>query len=141
MAASMSMNVCPGNRQGVNLRHRLHYEKSSMLGRFNCMRVEGRITRGAAVPKQCSASPHAVLELVYSTPPVSLPDPSSTTTSPPKPSKVAPPRPKWNFFQRAAAAALDAVEDGVIANMLERNHPPLYHRPSRTDCRKLCSRG
>uniref|UniRef100_A0A1D1XTA6 9-cis-epoxycarotenoid dioxygenase n=1 Tax=Anthurium amnicola TaxID=1678845 RepID=A0A1D1XTA6_9ARAE len=32
-------------------------------------------------------------------------------------------RPQWNLLQRWAAAALDAVEDGLISNVLERPHP------------------
>nr|AAK00632.1 9-cis-epoxycarotenoid dioxygenase [Persea americana] len=34
-----------------------------------------------------------------------------------------PNRAKWNFFQRAAAVALDTVEDSFISGVLERRHP------------------
>lgn len=32
-------------------------------------------------------------------------------------------RPKWNFLQRAAAVALDSVEESIISGVLERQHP------------------
>ncbi|KAL5977470.1 9-cis-epoxycarotenoid dioxygenase 1, chloroplastic [Asimina triloba] len=32
-------------------------------------------------------------------------------------------RPKWNLFQRAAAMALDSVEDSLISGLLERQQP------------------
>ncbi|RCV09510.1 hypothetical protein SETIT_2G035400v2 [Setaria italica] len=49
---------------------------------------------------------------------------ASRTAAPVRPMRAATPAgPKWNPFQRLAAAALDAVEDGLVAGLLERAHP------------------
>ncbi|KAF8714108.1 hypothetical protein HU200_028112 [Digitaria exilis] len=39
------------------------------------------------------------------------------------PATTTGPKPNWNPFQRLAAAALDAVEENLISNLLERVHP------------------
>ncbi|KAK8957978.1 hypothetical protein KSP39_PZI000434 [Platanthera zijinensis] len=71
----------------------------------------------------CSASAHSVLNLpAASAPSFTLPSLyNSHSRSPPRP--TAPAEPKWNIFQHTAAAALDAVEEQFVVNILERGHP------------------
>ncbi|KAG6489597.1 9-cis-epoxycarotenoid dioxygenase, chloroplastic-like [Zingiber officinale] len=47
----------------------------------------------------------------------------STTTKPGQSTENGDSKPKWNLFQQLAAAALDKIEEGFIAKVLERPHP------------------
>nr|CAD1841562.1 unnamed protein product [Ananas comosus var. bracteatus] len=126
---------------------RLKNRKSSLAGhdRFRPANLPVRpiglpATGSSSSSLQSASSPRCVLNLPATTThssPANYPPPpfvkvgeaASSTVSIPRPAGKArrdgeaSGRPNWNAFQRLAAAALDAVEDGVIASVLERPHP------------------
>lgn len=122
MASSMSLFISSSGNQTVN-RHNLRLKQSwkpSNLIQPNSIKLV-RSRQVIAGPIQCSTSPNSVLDITtassfYPSPPSSVPE-----ILPEPPAKPA--RPSWNIFQRAAAAVLEAVEDGLIGNVLERGHP------------------
>ncbi|KAK8918650.1 hypothetical protein KSP39_PZI021188 [Platanthera zijinensis] len=82
-----------------------------------------RQAAGASI--QCSASPHSVLDIdsaavFYPSQPSYLTERRSSPVQ--KPARPVQPRPKWNLFQRAAAKALEVVEEVLISNGMERGH-------------------
>ncbi|PKA66040.1 9-cis-epoxycarotenoid dioxygenase 1, chloroplastic [Apostasia shenzhenica] len=96
----------------------------------NHRRRRNSVAVGRVVPARCSAS-HPVLDLTADA--RLYPSPGylkelSQQLSPEFPNSAkhrttrSLARPKWNILQRAAAAALDAVEEGLIINVLERGH-------------------
>ncbi|KAG0483753.1 hypothetical protein HPP92_011837 [Vanilla planifolia] len=126
MASSTSMSISFDCGKSVNTHHRYLHRNRPPVGIINYSRVAGGCRRGAVASIRCADSLHSVLELPNSPPfnssfPACVLDPA-TSTSPAKHTQSTPSRQKWNFFQRTVAATLDAIEDGFIAGVLERNH-------------------
>nr|AGI98130.1 9-cis-epoxycarotenoid dioxygenase [Narcissus tazetta] len=82
----------------------------------------------------CSSSPHSLLDLPSQSPqsyncPTPLvkqePDINISHSNPITiiPSTKSSQKPKWNIFQQATAAALDAIEQNFISKVLEKPHP------------------
>nr|AGI97131.1 9-cis-epoxy carotenoid dioxygenase [Lilium longiflorum] len=116
MAASSPAYPIPRNHQQSIL---------SDLTSSKSMKLLRRPVRPAKTIR-CAASSHSLIDFpshsssFYPSPLVDTP----TTTKPTLPHRIQskPSSPHWNFFQRAAAAALDVIEEG-ISNILERPHP------------------
>ncbi|PKA50879.1 9-cis-epoxycarotenoid dioxygenase NCED1, chloroplastic [Apostasia shenzhenica] len=89
--------------------HRRHHHRRRLPTFYCCSPSQSVLDLPAAAPSYSSSS-HL----------------NSHFTSSPAPTRQETSRrfnqPKWNLFQSAAAAALDAVEDGFIANVLESGH-------------------
>ncbi|KAG6492756.1 9-cis-epoxycarotenoid dioxygenase, chloroplastic-like [Zingiber officinale] len=92
-----------------------------------------RVQRNHSSRILSSASSSSLLNLTNITP-ASYPDTlrretaqtsirKSTTTKPGQSTENGDSKPKWNLFQQLAAAALDKIEEGFIAKVLERPHP------------------
>ncbi|KAI0527098.1 hypothetical protein KFK09_002696 [Dendrobium nobile] len=122
MASSMSLFVSSSSNQTVNPQKRRLKQSSRP---FNLIQPNSiQLVRSRQVnagPVHCSTTPNSVLGIA--TPAPFFPSPSSYPSEGPPSPASKPARPKWNIFQRAAAKALDAVEDGLIVNVLERGHP------------------
>ncbi|XP_020596264.1 LOW QUALITY PROTEIN: 9-cis-epoxycarotenoid dioxygenase, chloroplastic-like [Phalaenopsis equestris] len=122
MASSMSLFMSSSSNQTVNpqiLGLKQSSRPSHLIRQNSIKSVRSR--REIAGPIHCSSTSNSVLEIAKPAP--FLPStPSTPRTILPSPTSKSS-RPKWNIFQRAAAAVLDAVEDGLIANVLERGHP------------------
>ncbi|KAL0926482.1 hypothetical protein M5K25_002717 [Dendrobium thyrsiflorum] len=122
MASSMSLFISSSSNQTVNPHKRRlkQSSKPSNLIQPNSIQLV-RSRQVNAGPVHCSTTPNSVLGIAAPSP--FYPSPSSYPAEGPPSPASKPARPKWNIFQRAAAKALDAVEDGLIVNVLERGHP------------------
>ncbi|MQL91652.1 hypothetical protein Taro_024265 [Colocasia esculenta] len=116
---------------------------STSVGRANCCKSitpKSRPRKPATTSVRCAASSTPSANSLFDslshsphlTQPSALPlaaDPVDTTTSTTQSQRRHPPRyaphenPNWNLLQRWASAALDAVEDVFIRNMLEGQRP------------------
>nr|AXB26767.1 9-cis-epoxycarotenoid dioxygenase 1 [Phaius tancarvilleae] len=122
MVSSMSLFISSSSNQTVkphNLRLKQSSNPSNLIQPNSIILVRSR--QIIAGPIHCSATPNSVLDIATPSPFYPSPPYNPTEITQSQTGKQA--RTKWNLFQRAASTVLDAVEYGLIANVLERCHP------------------